>query len=107
MQKTPCEHLKWQGLPIIRKELVKSMIKNHDMTQKEIAKRMGLTPAAVCQYLSRKRSKMSIIDASILNEIDISAEKIIKNGESSVTFEICRICNILKDHNILSFSNLE
>lgn len=107
MQKTPCEHLKWQGLPIIRKELVKSMIKNHSMTQKEIANRMGLTPAAVCQYLSRKRSKMSIIDESILNEIDISAENILKNGESSVTYEICRICNILKDHNILSFSNLE
>ncbi len=107
MQKTPCELLKWQGLPIIRKELVKSMIRNHDMTQKEIAERMGLTPAAVCQYLSKKRSKMSIIDKSIVNEIDISAENIIKNGESCITYEICRICKILKDHNILSFSNLE
>ena len=79
MFKTPCEYMQWQGLPLIRKELVKSMINNHGINQKEAADVMGITPAAVSQYLSRKRGRISIIDVEIITEIDISAERIINS----------------------------
>ena len=107
MISTHCEYMQWQGLPIIRKELVKSMINNFGLNQKEAAEKMGLTRGAVCQYLSRKRGKMSIVNSDILSEINVSAEKIIKHGTIEVSNEICRICGILRKQGILSFSGIK
>jgi len=103
MQKTPCEYMLWLGLPIIRKEIVNTMIENFGLTQKEAAEKLGITPSAVSQYKSRKRGKISITNNDILVEIYISAEKIIKHGESIVPKEICKICKILRKNNIFSF----
>jgi len=104
MLKTPCEYMQWHGLPIIRKELVKSLINNYGLNQKETAKVLGLTPAAISQYLNKKRGKINIVDPEILSEINIAAEKIVNYGPSIVISEICRICCILRKHNMLSFS---
>ena len=99
--------MQWQGLPLIRKELVKSMINNHGVNQKEAADRIGITPAAVSQYLSKKRGRISIIDNDIISEINLSAERIIKHGQTVVTIEICRICKILRKNGMLSFSAIK
>ena len=104
MLKTPCEHMQWHGLPIIRKELVKSLINNYGLNQKETAEILGLTPAAVSQYINKKRGKIEVLDNVIINEINNSAEKIINLGPSVVISEICRICQIFRKHNMLSFS---
>ncbi len=103
MLKTPCEYMQWHGLPIIRKELVKSLMKNYRLNQKETAEILGLTPAAISQYLAKKRGKINIVNRDIITEINVSAEKIINQGPSIVTSEICRICNILKKYGLLSF----
>jgi len=107
MLKTPCEYMQWQGLTLIRKELVKSMINNHGVNQKEAAEIIGITPAAVSQYLSRKRGRIRVINNDIVLEINLSAEKIMKHGPTVVTNEICRICKILREHGMLSFSALK
>ena len=95
MKPTPCEYMMWNGLPVIRKEIAESIIKNFGLNQKETAKKLGITPAAVCQYLSKKRGKIKIVDESILMEINKSAERIIQNEEIIVVSETCRICKIL------------
>ena len=56
----------WNGLPMIRREIAESMINNFGLTQKEAAEKLGVTPAAICQYLSKKRG----------NTIEISNETI-------------------------------
>ena len=104
MLETPCESMKWEGLPIIRKEIVKSMINEFGLNQKQAAEKLNLTPAAVCQYLSKKRGKISIIEDEILTEINNSAGKIIEQGEMIVTREICRLCKIMRKHGIQYFS---
>ncbi|UCD13998.1 MAG: hypothetical protein JSW60_00850 [Thermoplasmatales archaeon] len=96
MKPTPCEYMMWNGLPVIRKEIAVCIINNYGLNQKETAEKLGVTPAAICQYLSKKRGKIKIVDESILAEINKSADRIIKNeGESVVTPETCRICKIL------------
>jgi hypothetical protein len=45
----------WYGLPVIRKEIAATMINNFGLNQKETAKKLGITPAAVCQYMSKKK----------------------------------------------------
>ena len=107
MLKTPCEYMQWHGLPIIRKELVKSLIKNYGLNQKETAQMLGITPAAVSQYLSKKRGNINIVDQHIISEINNSAETIINNGPSCVISEICRICSILKKHKVLSLNVIQ
>ena len=60
MQRTSCEYMMWNGLPVIRKEIAESMINDYGLTQKETAEKLGLTPAAICQYVSRKRGRINI-----------------------------------------------
>ena len=97
MKRTTCEYMMWNGLPVIRKEIAESMIRAYGLSQKEAAEKLGITPAAVCQYLSKKRGKIEINDPFILDEIKISARNIIENGkEDDVISEICRICKILR-----------
>lgn len=95
MKPTPCEYMMWNGLPVIRKEIAESIINNFGLNQKETAKKLGVTPAAVCQYLSKKRGKIKIVDKSILTEINKSAERIIQSDGGIVVSETCRICKIL------------
>jgi predicted transcriptional regulator len=87
----------WNGLPVIRKEIAESMINDYGLSQKETAEKLGITPAAVCQYVSRKRGKFDIGDTEILSEIKISAQNIISNGDKHVITETCRICKLLRN----------
>jgi predicted transcriptional regulator len=87
----------WNGLPVIRREFAESMINDFGLSQKEAAEKLGITPAAVCQYVSRKRGRIEISDKVVLKEIKISAESIIEANGKSVLSETCRICKILRE----------
>jgi hypothetical protein len=86
----------WNGLPAIRKQIASSMINDFGLSQKEAAEKLDITPAAVCQYISKKRGKIEIKDKELLQEIKISAENIIHNGNGTLLPEICRICKLLR-----------
>jgi predicted transcriptional regulator len=103
MKQTPCEFMKWNGLPCIRKEIANSMINNFGLTQKETANKLGLTPAAICQYITKKRGKIKINNEKIIREINASAKNIINNGEKSIIKETCRICRLMRTEGIFSF----
>ena len=102
MNRTICEYMMWNGLPKIRKEIAESMINDYGLSQKETAEKLELTPAAVCQYLSRKRGGSNISDKKILSEIKISAKKIIENGNSHIISETCRICKLIRESSEFS-----
>ena len=86
----------WNGLPIIRKGIAISMIDDFGLSQKEAADKLGITPAAVCQYVSKKRGRIDITDQIILKELKTSAKNIIDSGEVSILSETCRICKLLR-----------
>jgi len=86
----------WNGLPAIRKQIATSMIHDFGLSQKETAEKLGITPAAVCQYVSKKRGRTELTDEEILYEIKISAKIIIKNGDGKLIPETCRICKLLR-----------
>jgi predicted transcriptional regulator len=100
MKQTPCEYMMWNGLPVIRKEIAESMINNFGLNQRQTAQKLGVTPAAVCQYLSKKRGKIKIVDESVLVEINKSAKKIIQQEDGTIISETCRICKILMKKRI-------
>lgn len=96
MRRTTCEYMMWNGLPVIRKQIASSMINDFGLSQKETAEKLGITPAAVCQYLSKKRGKIDLTDDGLLDEIKISAKNIIDNGNGTIIPETCRICKLLR-----------
>ncbi len=105
MKRVPCEYIVWNLLPAIRSEIAKCLIKDFKLNQKETAAKLGITPAAVCLYLSDKRGNIKILDKKILLEIKISTKKIIKNKNTDLNTEICKICKFIKSRNLFSFTD--
>ena len=96
MMKTPCETIVWEILPMIRKEFAKTLIKDYGFTQRKAADVLGLTEAAVSQYISKKRGKQNILKRNLQKEIKKSVQQIIKGNVQTVVHETCRICDLLK-----------
>jgi predicted transcriptional regulator len=94
MKRIPCEYMIWNGLPLIRKEIAESLMTNFGLSQKEAAEKLGITPAAVCQYVSRKRGNQTIEDEELVKEIKLSAQRILNNPNDALVQETCRICKI-------------
>jgi len=94
---TPCEIILWNRLPAIRRELAVALIKNHGLSQRDAANRLGVTPAAVCQYVSNKRGQAVAFDSAMQAEIAISAANIMNDG--SVVEETCRLCHLIRSQD--------
>jgi predicted transcriptional regulator len=103
--KTPCEIIVWNVVPIIRKEFAKHLIKKHNLNQRKVADKLGITESAVSRYLSGKRGILEITDEGILEEIRKSANRIAAENGPTIIEETCRICKILKSHEFLDGIN--
>ncbi len=104
--KIPCELIVWYVLPNIRRELAKELVEGHGLTQAEVARRFGVTDAAISQYLKKKRGANQEMEESIgydefKRQIQISAERIVNTGVDIVQ-ETCRICGIVKQSGMLA-----
>ena len=88
----------WYILPAIRRELTKSMINDLHLTQKEIAKIMGLTEAAVSQYIHSKREKEIVFSNAVLKEIKQSAKRITENELMLIPemVKLCRFTDVMR-----------
>jgi len=102
MKRAPCEYMIWNGLPVIRKEIAENMITNFGLNQKEAAEKLGVTPAAISQYLSNKRGNVTIDDEELLKEITLSAGRILNKTDATVIEETCRICKLFMKKGIFS-----
>jgi predicted transcriptional regulator len=106
MKQTPCEHVVWYWLPLIRKYIAESMINKYGLSQKETAEKLCITPAAVSQYLNGKRGKITINNIEIIEEINSSAEVIIKQGDKVLVSEMCRLCDFFSSKRLFPFSKI-
>lgn len=120
----------WYVLPAIRRELAKVMktkvvqradedgdMKDHKVTQKEIARMLGVTEPAITQYLLRKKGQRSRGDQvdlpkKIVEEIEKSSDTMIKEYEKArlsdnqdifqvMTKEINRIIRSMRDAGVM------
>jgi predicted transcriptional regulator len=114
----------WYVLPAIRREFARAMktkevprisedgkVKQHRITQKEIAKMLGVTEPAITQYLLKKKGMRSrgdqvAIPERFFDEIDKSADIIITGFEKGkndqdmfeiMTREVNRIIKVIRD----------
>jgi uncharacterized protein len=94
--KIDCEENVWYILPLIRKEFARSLIKDHGLTQRKAAEKLGITESAVSQYVSKKRGDLKVTDAGIRREIKESTKRIMKGDIQVMKIETCRICHLLR-----------
>ncbi|MDY6864707.1 MAG: transcriptional regulator [Halobacteriota archaeon] len=93
--KFPCEIVIWYVLPTIRAELAKELV-NLELSQKSASKKLGITQAAVSQYLGNKRGKDVDLGDEIKEMIRNLAKDLINGEDDKLTTGVCAICSELK-----------
>lgn len=96
----PCERAVSAVLPLIRAEIAKSLILDFKLTQIKAAKLLGLTQAAVSQYVTSKRGYKLKIDRSstAARSIKETAKELAEGRlpEFELLNRICEICHIMQ-----------
>ena len=90
----------WYLIPALRRELAKIFIKDYSFTQKKSAEILGITNAAISQYLSSKRGEKINFKEKEVKEIKKSAEKIIKKNGNLIK-ELYDLCVSLRKSKII------
>lgn len=94
--KLPCERGVWYILPSIRACLVYELMQR-GLSQRDVATRMGLTPAAVCQYAARKRGAKVYFGADAIRAIQDLAEDMAGEQVEDVAIRMCAICTRVRE----------
>ncbi len=86
----PCEQIHWTLVPAIKRELALDWIKM-GIKQKDIAKMLGTTEAAVSQYAKQKRGKKEILSAEEKTYVQGIAKK-----RPRCKNLICKVCKWIR-----------
>lgn len=86
----------WYIIPAIRREMSKVFVKKYDMTLEKAGSLLGITKAAVSQYLNKKRAGKVKLPEDIRREIENSAGIIVEDEKRAVG-EIMRILKLMKE----------
>jgi len=97
-----CETVGKYVLPVFRALVAKELVTSYHLTQTEAAKKLGMTQAAISQYVASKRAiRGSERFASTLPKIqrmaNETAMRLAKNEVSwnDVTADFCKLCSTL------------
>ena len=99
MKRMPQEIEVWYVLPAIRRELARSLINDYGLSQKKAANRLGITEAAISQYVKAKRGSSISFGRGVIDEIRKSAGRIVNN--QSVVKEVQRIAGLVKVKEVI------
>jgi len=94
-----CDLMARRFLPSMRAEMVYRCVNEQGVSQSEIAKRLGVSRAAISQYLSRKRGGAEIEMTTGLNMMIDRWVLAVITGESNIT--LCDICRCAQESALL------
>ena len=104
--KIPCEIVVWYVLPLIRRELANELVNGHNKSQAEVARRFGVTDAAISQYLKKKRGDNFMVEQSeaypVFEEAIKKSATMIVEEKSTFENEMCRLCSVVKNSGLLA-----
>ena len=86
----------WYIIPAVRKELARLLTKEHGLSYEKAGLTLGISKAAVSQYLSNKRANKVKLNAKTKTEISKSAKLINENSKVGLV-EIQRVLKFMKD----------
>lgn len=104
--KPNCEAMVRYVLPAIRAMIARDLIEGHNMTQKEAAKKLGMTQPAVSQYgkhIRGNRAKILERDQNISDKISKISNSLAR-GEIDIneaTDKVCEICKYMRKKGLV------
>ena len=103
--KIPCEVIVWYVLPIIRREVASELVNVHGMTQADVARKFGVTDAAISQYLKKKRGGNTELEQSpsypkLMEAVRESAQSL-ADSKTEIEYELCKLCNTVRTIGLL------
>ena len=99
MYTLPQEIEVWYVIPAIRKELASCLIRKHSITYEKVGEMMGITKAAISQYLSNKRAAKIKLHENALKEVCKSCELIVAKKKTT-SQEILRVLEFIRNKNL-------
>ncbi len=85
-----CDSMVRNLLPPMRAEMVLRLVQKQGISQSDAAKRLGITRAAVSQYMSRKRGAGEVVLSTELDSIIDRWALAVVTGESDIN--LCDVC---------------
>jgi uncharacterized protein len=105
--KPPCMVVVQHILPALRLEITRELVEKYGMKRTDAAAKMGITPAAVTQYLSRARggSATNLLEGSgkVMELVD-ELSRDIAAGESPLDIlilKLCRACSTARSEGLI------
>ena len=104
--RTVCETMALHFVPAVRSMIARDLIEGYKMTQKEAAKRLGMTQPAVSQYkkhLRGIRTKMLERNDTVEKMVTRVSGLLAKNeiGPEEAALEICGICKYMRERKMV------
>jgi predicted transcriptional regulator len=105
--KPPCMVVVQHILPAFRLEITRELVDKYGMRRSDAADKMGVTPAAVTQYLSRARggSATTLLEGSSkVMELVGELSRDIATGESPLDvllLKLCRACAATRSEGLI------
>jgi predicted transcriptional regulator len=99
MYTLPQEIEVWYIIPAIRRELSKCMIRDYKVTYENVGLMLGISKAAVSQYLKGKRASKIKLHVRAMDEVCKSCGKLVKNKSDAVN-EIGKILKFIREKNL-------
>ncbi len=99
-----CEKISREVFPAIRAVATKKLITEHNLTQKDVAKLMGISQPAVSLYYRNFRGKSENIEnnPNLVVLIDNLVEKMCnRKSKSEIQECYCEICKFIRENNFL------
>ncbi|MEA2038136.1 MAG: hypothetical protein U9O94_11620 [Nanoarchaeota archaeon] len=95
--KLPCDLCMWGLIPMIKRELVLRLYREHKLTKVAISNKLGITKGSVTQYMQGKRAcdssklrgKRRVNSMIVKLSLEIANKKI---TEKSLSKKFCEIC---------------
>ena len=100
----PCEIVVKSVLPAMRALIAKELIENHDLKQVEVAEIMGITQAAISQYIRGERGAVIDLSSLKINKMISNIAVQLKNRDSSVQAIItnfCAACQLIREKKLM------
>ena len=92
----PCEYSVKEILPAIRALVAEKLVEEKNLSIYKAAELMGLTPAAVENYLKKRRGtgvkELLKNDKEFMDFLDSFSNKIVKKDNSSLSSYYCILC---------------
>ncbi len=98
MYSLPQEIEVWYIIPAIRKELARQLTTEHGLSYEKAGKLLGISKAAVSQYISNKRANNIKISEDVKVEVSKSVKIILEDSKKTIG-EIQRLLKYMKDNN--------